>query len=185
MHLRLVDPTIWKNLYPSSIHFQGVGFKVWFKFNWNHKSQYKSVTTSGPESIYVEQMLKYQGEATSATTNIGFMISWTNHMRCAYLDRGLKRMYIYDPWMQTLDKDGDKGFELIRKINKDNGISTEFVPHNQEQGLSEGSCAAAALMRLLLVAKYGKLGAFMTLPCYYPILVSRLISLYRVKEEQQ
>lgn len=71
-----------------------------------------------------------------------------------------------------------KATKPIKSINNKHGFSTEFVIRKADQG-NEGSCVAAAFMRVLMLAQYGKEGATMPIPCYYAILAQRLISMYR------
>ena len=173
-HLKIANPTKWKSLLPYCFHLQGKNNKDFFLFNWKFKpKRYEYYSSLEPyEDIVFKQ---------SKSTNIAFQIGWSRHARFAYVDRKLKKMYIYDPWMQSLDRRGargNSGFEQIKSINNKHGFSTEFVIRKADQG-AEGSCVAAAFMRVLMLAQYGKEGATMPIPCYYAILAQRLISMYR------
>lgn len=110
-----------------------------------------------------------------------FVIDWTGHARTAYLDRSAHMMYIIDPWMQTLDvrgKMGAKGYHVLVELNLSNGIETQFIKRSAEQG-AEPTCVICAFMRLLTIAQQGVEGVTAKIPCYYPIMATRLISMYR------
>ena len=173
-HLKIANPNKWRFLLPYCFHLQGKNNKDLFLFNWKFKAKrYEYYSSLEPyEDIVFKQ---------SKSTNIAFQIGWSRHARFAYVDRKIKKMYIYDPWMQSLDRRGargNSGFEQIKSINNKHGFSTEFVIRKADQG-NEGSCVAAAFMRVLMLAQYGKEGATMPIPCYYAILAQRLISMYR------
>lgn len=173
-HLKIANPTKWKVLLPYSFHFQGKDNRDLFLFHWKFKPKRYSVYYSLEkyEDIVFQQ---------SRSTNITFQIGWSRHARFAYVDRQLKKMYIYDPWMKAVGEEGGRGnrmFKRIQNMNRTHNYTTEFVIRRSDQG-AEGSCVAAAFMRVLMLAQYGKEGATMPIPCYYAILAQRLISMYR------
>lgn len=107
-------------------------------------------------------------------------VAWTGHARFMYKDAALKKLYVYDPWMQRVGSGGrgTKGFKLIKDYVEEMGFTIDFIPRSAEQG-HEGSCQALAMLRVLLVGEYGVAGATMPVPCEYVVLASRLISHYR------
>lgn len=91
-----------------------------------------------------------------------------------YKDTDTGVIYVYDPqgrWsgMKTM-------MSQLREYVSTKGwrISFRMPVSNQD-----GSCRIMALVRVLMMAQYGVAGAMMDVPCFYPIVVARLITKLR------
>lgn len=110
-------------------------------------------------------------------------IGWGHHARFAYVDHTTRKIHLFDPWMQNLDKGrmkGSQGFNYLKRVFAKNNYQLNFVQRPAEQAFGEGSCVIMSLVRVLMVSQLGLEGAtILPLPYEWIIFTFRLVSMFR------
>jgi hypothetical protein len=191
-HLYLSDKTKWSRLYPKLLIFKQIKKEGW-RWYLLEPEQHRTIVQDTSESTALNpfaETLQLRGPddvdmKETQNEGVAVQVGWTGHARFVYVDHKLRKFFIYDPWMQSIDKGkqkGNKGFKELKRAIKAVGYDPEFVARPPEQG-REPTCQAVAMTRLLQVALRGNVGATGPLDHVLVVLTARLLSMYAKKEK--
>lgn len=192
-HLFLSHKTKWSRLYTKQFSFRKLADKKkgWRWFLWGPE-QNQTIVSDTLESKAVNpfaetlQLRRPNDDMKeNQTEGIAVQVGWTGHARFMYVDHKVLKFFIYDPWMQSIDKGnqkGNKGFKELKRAIEAVGYKPVFVSRSPEQG-REPTCQAVAMARLLQVALLGNAGATGPLDHVLVVLTARLLSMYAKKEK--
>jgi hypothetical protein len=121
-------------------------------------------------------------------------LSWTGHARTVFRDGNT--LYVFDPWMQTIDKGnqkGNPGFRFIQKaldtLSENGSLKVKytlvFTPQAKDQGPGDKSCTMFSYIRGLMLDTFGWKGASMPIPPELPSLVARIVQHYKALYKAQ
>ena len=112
---------------------------------------------------------------------VAFPLVFNEHARFVYKHDHDKHVYVFDPHKQKFTKGEREIIREMKRVAKLENYELSFKRRARMDQLTENSCSAIALMRVLYMARTKSLNASEDrIPCEYAILVHRLLEMMGV-----